>query len=159
MQLYIFPSTSVIAKLLILFSFYVFQYKNNEASVLAAFAYFLLSNVKLNLHYEALCQKLPNNLLECAPTETAGQASWPDSTKQELLQSSLHSSKIATATLVIHNQCIKKSCQEAKKQTKFASMNLDRTLNHTKLRAIFTNPFTYTVLELKGDFQMSRLRS
>lgn len=35
MQLYIFPSTSVIAKLLILFSFYIFQYKNNEASVLA----------------------------------------------------------------------------------------------------------------------------
>lgn len=67
MQLYIFPSTSVIAKLLILFSFYVFQYKNNEASVLAAFAYFLLSNVKLNLHYEALCQKLPNNLLFVCP--------------------------------------------------------------------------------------------
>lgn len=163
MQLYLFPSSSVNAQLLfqlwLLLSFYICQYKNNEASVLAAFAYFLLSNIKPNLHYQALHKKLPSNLLECAPTEIVGQATWSDSTKQELLKSSLHCRKIATATLVIHNQRIKEFCQEPKKQRKFAPINLNRTPNLIKLQVTFRNPFTYRILELKGAFEMSCLRS
>lgn len=135
-----------------MFSFSICQYKNNGASVRCAFAYFLLSNVKPNLQYQALFQKLSNNAPECASTKPVGQASWPESTKQELLQSNLHCRKIATANLVIHNQCIKKSCQEPKNQTKSAPINLDRTPNQIKLQATFTNPFIYRVLELKGAF-------
>lgn len=71
-QLY-FSSPSIIAKLLIslrlLFSFCACQYKNNEASVLTAFAWFPLNNVKFNLQYQTPCQKLPNSLLRYAPIE------------------------------------------------------------------------------------------